>query len=77
LLLKRTRARRVTPTVHGLDVVYPFMPYRTIVPAALARLDRIVCVSRSTADAVRKKGVSADRSAGVEARSGILVQCPR
>jgi phosphatidylinositol alpha-1,6-mannosyltransferase len=45
--------------VHGLDVTYGFPGYQRLVPACLARLDRIVCVSRATLAACLQRGIPA------------------
>jgi len=47
-LLKLVTHARVSANIHGLDITYPNPLYQTIVPWCAARLDRIVCVSRST-----------------------------
>jgi glycosyltransferase involved in cell wall biosynthesis len=61
LLLKAFCRCRVSATVHGLDVTFAHPLYARLVPACLKRLDRIVCVSRSTRDECLKRGVAAER----------------
>jgi glycosyltransferase involved in cell wall biosynthesis len=60
-LLKGFSRTRVSASVHGLDVTFPHAFYQQLVPPSLARLDQIVCVSRSTLDECLKRGISAER----------------
>ena len=60
-LLKVFSKTRVSASVHGLDVTFPHAFYQQLVPPSLGRLDRIVCVSRSTRDECLKRGISAER----------------
>jgi glycosyltransferase involved in cell wall biosynthesis len=55
LLLKRLTGKTVTATVHGLDVTYGNSLYQKIIPWCIEKLDRIVCVSRSTREEVFKR----------------------
>jgi glycosyltransferase involved in cell wall biosynthesis len=59
LMLKFATRAQVSATVHGLDVTYGFPGYQRLVPTCLGRLDRIVCVSRSTFAACLQRGVPA------------------
>ena len=59
VLLKRLFRRPVVVTVHGLDVTFPQPGYQRTVPRALAQLDRLVCVSRSTLDQCVRRGIPA------------------
>ena len=61
LMLKYATRARVSVTVHGLDVTYGFPGYQCLVAACLARLDRIVCVSRSTLAACLQRGIPAGK----------------
>jgi glycosyltransferase involved in cell wall biosynthesis len=54
-LLKIVTGSTVTATVHGLDITYDNPLYQKIVPWCLERLDRIVCVSRSTRQELLKR----------------------
>lgn len=47
----------VVATVHGLDVVFRFKPYQTLVPWFLKRLDKIICVSEETRHQVLARGI--------------------
>jgi glycosyltransferase involved in cell wall biosynthesis len=60
-LLKVFSRTRVSASVHGLDVTFPHAFYQQLVPPSLGRLDRIVCVSRSTQDECLKRGIAAKR----------------
>src|SRR3989304_2732982 len=53
--------KKVVATVHGLDVVLPIAWYQRRLKSALSRLDRIVCVSRATANQVLQRGLPADK----------------
>lgn len=56
ILLKWTTRARISITVHGLDITYPLALYQKLIPACIARLDKIICVSHSTRDeCVRRK----------------------
>src|SRR6476659_5704585 len=59
VLLKRLFRLPVVVTVHGLDVTFPQPSYQRTVPGALARLDRLVCVSHYTHDLCLSKGIPA------------------
>ena len=48
---------KVIVTVHGLDVTYGRFLYQWIVPASIARLDKVICVSGNTRDECIKRGV--------------------
>jgi len=55
LILKRLTRAKVTATIHGLDITYGNLLYQKVIPWCIERLDRIVCVSRSTRDEVLKR----------------------
>jgi phosphatidylinositol alpha-1,6-mannosyltransferase len=59
VLLKRLFRLPVVVTVHGLDVTFAQPSYQRTVPAALARLDRLVCVSHYTRDQCIRRGIPA------------------
>jgi phosphatidylinositol alpha-1,6-mannosyltransferase len=46
LILKHLTSARVSASVHGLDVTYPWAIYQMLVPRCLSRLDLIFCGSR-------------------------------
>jgi glycosyltransferase involved in cell wall biosynthesis len=56
-LLRRTFRVPVVATVHGRDVVFSFKPYQIVVSWSLKRLDRIICVSKSTQERVLERGI--------------------
>jgi phosphatidylinositol alpha-1,6-mannosyltransferase len=49
--------KKVVATVHGLDVILPIPWYQQKLSVALGKIDRIICVSRATAEQVIKRGV--------------------
>lgn len=51
---------RVTCTVHGLDIVFPNRLYQALLPG-LRRCHAVAAVSRATAEAAKRIGVSAER----------------
>lgn len=48
LAIKKIFRLRAIVTAHGLDITYKNFLYQKIVPPAVARFDRVVCVSRNT-----------------------------
>lgn len=60
-LLKKIRKGKVTLTACGLDVIWPRWWYQWILRRTLPSLDRVVCISRATAEEVRKRGVPAKK----------------
>jgi glycosyltransferase involved in cell wall biosynthesis len=50
ILLKILTGVTVTATIHGLDITYRHPVYQKLIPRCIEKLDRIVCVSRSTRD---------------------------
>jgi len=63
---------RTAVIVHGLDITTPFAPYQYLVRKVLAKVDRVLPVSRATADAALQRGASP--SAVVVVPNGIDVQ---
>ncbi|CAB5093818.1 hypothetical protein D3OALGA1CA_1073 [Olavius algarvensis associated proteobacterium Delta 3] len=61
MVLKRLTGVRVSVTVHGLDVVYPNHLYQTVISRCLARVDRVVGVSRATCQACLDRNVPSRR----------------
>jgi glycosyltransferase involved in cell wall biosynthesis len=57
LLLKFMTGRKITTSVHGLDITFPNRFYQTIIPKCVSCLDMVVCVSRSTKDECIKRRV--------------------
>ncbi|MDI6854959.1 MAG: glycosyltransferase family 4 protein [Deltaproteobacteria bacterium] len=49
--------KAVVATVHGHDVTLPFPWYQEAMTRALKAMDAVVCVSRATAAAVRRRGI--------------------
>ncbi len=59
--LKKAFNVKVGVTVHGLDMTYDRFLYQSVVPGAVSRLDRVVCVSGNTREECLKRGVDGDR----------------
>jgi glycosyltransferase involved in cell wall biosynthesis len=59
--IQRLARKKVLATVHGLDVMIPLPPYQAAIRPVLRRLEKVVCVSRATAQEVLKRGVDPDR----------------
>lgn len=59
--LKKVGRGRVTITVCGLDVIWPRWWYQWLLRGTLPYLDRVVCISRATAEEVRRRGVSEEK----------------
>lgn len=58
----RRRGWRLAAIAHGLDVTTPFAPYqRMLVPRVFGALDRLLPISRATADACVARGADPDR----------------
>ncbi len=57
--LKLLTRRKVSVTVHGLDITYKNRLYQAVVPACLKRLDKIVCISSATMEECTKRGIPA------------------
>jgi len=61
LFLRGACRRPVVALIQGRDITFDFPPYQWIVPRALARLDRVVCLSGALRQECLKRGVPADR----------------
>jgi len=57
LLLKKILNVPVAVNIHGRDIAFNFPGYLTVVPAALRRLDRVICVSGDLKKICRGYGV--------------------
>jgi glycosyltransferase involved in cell wall biosynthesis len=57
LLLKLITGKKVTTSVHGLDITFQNRFYQAIIPKCVSRLDMVICVSRSTKDECTKRKV--------------------
>jgi glycosyltransferase involved in cell wall biosynthesis len=51
----------VSVTIHGLDITFRNFLYRAIIPPCVARLDKIICVSRHTQKECVDRGVPDDK----------------
>lgn len=57
LVIKLLTGRKVTVTVHGLDVTYKNRFYQLLVPRCLSRLDAIICISEATKQACLERDI--------------------
>ena len=55
------RRVKVAVVVHGLDLVFPSRPYRTLARRALRRADRVLAISAATREEAFRLGVDAGR----------------
>ncbi|MBI4129404.1 glycosyltransferase family 4 protein [Candidatus Peregrinibacteria bacterium] len=61
--LKKMGRGRVTVTACGLDVIWPRRWYQWMLRRTLPAMDRVVCISRATAEEARKRGVAEEKIA--------------
>jgi glycosyltransferase involved in cell wall biosynthesis len=59
LALKIITRRKVTVTVHGLDITYKNKLYQATIPYCLSKLDKVVCISSATKNECIKRGIPA------------------
>ncbi len=57
ILLKYFTRARVSVSIHGLDITYKNILYQWLIPRCVARMDKIICVSRSTRDECVHRGI--------------------
>lgn len=48
--------------IHGLDITYPNALYQAVVPWALRRADRVICISEAARDEVVQRGINPDKA---------------
>ncbi|MFH1039471.1 MAG: glycosyltransferase family 4 protein [PVC group bacterium] len=60
LVLKKLLRVPVAVNIHGRDIAFAFPGYLTVVPAALRKMDRVICVSRQLGQVCRGYGVPAE-----------------
>jgi len=61
LLLKQSTEARVSVSIHGLDIVFDHFLYQRVVPRCVGKLDRVICVSRSTREACLLRRIPSNR----------------
>jgi glycosyltransferase involved in cell wall biosynthesis len=61
LALKIITRRKVTVTVHGLDITYKNKLYQAIIPYCLSKLDKVVCISSATQAECINRGIPANK----------------
>jgi glycosyltransferase involved in cell wall biosynthesis len=57
VVLKSMFGVKTAVTIHGLDITYDRFFYQNIVPPAVAKLDKVVCVSGNTREECLKRGI--------------------
>jgi glycosyltransferase involved in cell wall biosynthesis len=57
VVLKFFSGARLSISIHGLDITYRNPLYQLLIPWCVARLDKIICVSQSTLQECRRRGV--------------------
>lgn len=57
VLLKCFNRASVSVSIHGLDITYKNRFYQWLIPRCVAKLDKIICVSRSTRDECVHRGI--------------------
>ena len=57
VFFKRVLGLKVAVAIHGRDIAFAFPGYLTVVPWALRRLDRVICVSSQLEEECRRFGV--------------------
>lgn len=62
VLLRRLYRVRVFVLVHGLDVTFDNALFQRVVPPAVSKMDRIICVSPATQDACVARGIPATKT---------------
>ena len=61
IVLKLLTRAKISITIHGLDVTYGNPLFQLIVPWCIARLDKVICVSRSTRDECIRRGIPGNK----------------
>jgi phosphatidylinositol alpha-1,6-mannosyltransferase len=59
VLLKVLTPTKISISAHGLDITYRNRLYQALIPWCIARMDKIVCVSRSTRKECTRRGIPA------------------
>ncbi|MBT8363845.1 MAG: glycosyltransferase family 4 protein [Deltaproteobacteria bacterium] len=57
ILLKLVLGARVTVSIHGLDITYHNFFYQLLIPRCIARLDKIISVSRTTRSECKRRNI--------------------
>jgi glycosyltransferase involved in cell wall biosynthesis len=61
VFLKSFRPASVSVTIHGMDITFRHNFYQSVVPRCVARLDKIICVSRHTQEECLDRGIPAEK----------------
>lgn len=61
-ILKLLFRKPLVVVVHGLDVTYQNPIFKRVVPWALRRADKVICISSAARDEVVKRGVDPDKA---------------
>jgi glycosyltransferase involved in cell wall biosynthesis len=62
VFLKSLGPAAVSVTIHGLDITFRNRLYQSLVPRCMARLDKIICVSRHTREECLDRGIPAEKT---------------
>ena len=62
IFLKSFGPATVSVTIHGLDITFRNRLYQSIIPRCVARLDKIICVSRHTQTECIERGIPTDKT---------------
>ena len=60
-ILKLIFQKPLVVVIHGLDITYQNPVFKLIVPWALRRADKVICISSAARDEVLKRGVSPEK----------------
>jgi len=62
VFLKSLGPAAVSVTIHGLDITFRNRLYQSLVPRCVARLDKIICVSRHTQEECLDRGIPLEKT---------------
>ncbi|MCP4625474.1 MAG: glycosyltransferase family 4 protein [bacterium] len=57
VILKLALGARVSVSIHGLDISYKNFLYQLMIPRCVARLDKVICVSRATRNECQRRKI--------------------
>lgn len=56
-IIKRLLAKKISITIHALDIIYPSSIYQWLIPRCISKLDYVIGVSRFSIDACIARGM--------------------
>jgi phosphatidylinositol alpha-1,6-mannosyltransferase len=62
IILKRVYGAKIFVIVHGLDITFDNAIFQRVVPAAVSRMDKVICVSSATQRECTQRGVAAAKT---------------